>query len=394
MCEITRTDSLLEREHMKFSKSVKVVAVAAASLMIAPAAFAGVTISGDGSSFAAPLLNACKAAWQSSTGNTLGSYPAGGSGTGRKNADNGIGDFNFSDASYVPAKSSIIHIPVVAAPVAIAYNLVGKPSINLSQKTLSDIFAGKVQYWDDSEIKADNTKPYTKIIFKTDGKGNPVKDASGKPVVLNKLSVTPHFTVSHHKITIVTRSDSSGTTQNLVNFFIAQFPSVWTKPSNGTFANVFPGDINAPENLGRIQSAKGSALVAAAVKATPYSIGYMEASYAKNNGLGVINIQNAAGNFQAPDAAGTAAFLSAATASADGKLTFNYNTTDAGAYVLGIVSYALVDTANSNANSAAVKSFLQYVLSPACPSTDGTLGYTTITGNLLATDTALLAKLK
>jgi phosphate transport system substrate-binding protein len=379
---------------MKFSKSVKVVAIAAATLFIAPAAFAGVTISGDGSSFAAPLLNACKAAWQTSTGNTLGSYPAGGSGTGRKNADTGIGDFNFSDATYVPAKSTIIHIPVVAAPIAIAFNLGSKTTINLSQKTLSDIFAGNVTYWDDAEIKADNTKPYNKVIFKTDGKGNPVKDSSGKPIVLKTLKITPRLTLSHHKIILVTRSDSSGTTQNLVNFFIAQFPSVWTKPSGSTFANVFPGTINDASNIGRIQSAKGSALVAAAVKATPYAIGYMEASYAANNKLGIVSIQNAAGNFQAPDAAGTAAFLSSATASADGKLTFNYNTTDAGAYVLGIVSYALVDTDVSSANSAATKSFLQYVLSPACPTTNSALAYTTITGNLLAIDNTLLAKLK
>lgn len=394
MCGWFRANKPFERNSMKFSKSVKVVALAAATLMIAPAAFAGVTISGDGSSFAAPLLNACKSAWQTSSGNTLGSYPAGGSGTGRKNADAGINDFNFSDASYVPAKSTVIHIPVVAAPIAIAYNLIGKKSLNLSQKTLADIFAGKVTYWNDSEIVADNTKPYKKVIFKTDGNGNPVKDKSGQPIVLKTLTVSQHFTISHHKIILETRSDSSGTTQNLVNFFIAQFPSVWTKPSNGTFANVFPGNINDPANLGRIQSAKGSALVAAAVKSTPYSIGYMEKSYAANNGLGIAAIQNAAGNYQAPDAAGTAAFLSSATASADGKLTFNYNTTDAGAYVLGIVSYALVDTAKSSANSAATKSFLQYVLSPACPTSAPTLGYTTITGNLLSIDNGLLAKLK
>jgi phosphate transport system substrate-binding protein len=119
----------------------------------------------------------------------------------------------------------------------------------------------------------------------------------------------------------------------------------------------------------------------------------MEDSYAVSHNLGVAAIENAAGNYQLPDAAGTAAFLSAATASADGKLTFNYNTTDPGAYVLGIVSYALVDTAAKGANATAVKSFLQYVLSPACPTSAPTLGYTTITGNLLATDNALLAKL-
>lgn len=378
---------------MKFSKTVKVVATATAALFIATPAFAGVTINGDGSTFAQPLLNACKAGWQTATGNTFGSYPGGGSGTGRKNADAGINDFNFSDASYVPAKATVIHIPVVAAPIAIAYNLPGGRQVTLSQKTLSDIFAGKVTYWDDPEILADNTGTYKKVIFRTDGSGNPVKDKSGKPIILNTITAKRSFTISHHKIVLVVRSDSSGTTQNLVNMFIAQFPSVWTKPSNGTFANVFPGNINDVSNIGRIQSAKGSALVAAQVKSTPYAIGYMEESYAANNGLGMVAIQNAAGNFQLPDAAGTAAFLSSATAAANGALTFNYNTTDPGAYVLGIVSYALVDTAAKGANADATKSFLQYVLSPACPTTNPALGYTTITGNLLNTDNSLLAKL-
>ncbi len=378
---------------MKLSKSVKVVALATAALFISVPAFAGVTINGDGSTFAQPLLNACKTGWQTASGNTFGSYPGGGSGTGRKNADAGINDFNFSDASYTPAKSTVIHIPVVAAPLAIAYNLPANRNLVLSQKTLSDIFAGVVKYWDDPEIQADNTTPYNKVIFKLDATGNPVKDSAGKPIVARTIQVKPGFTMSHHKIILVVRSDSSGSTQNLTNFFKAQFPTVWTKGAGNTFANVYPENINDPANIGRIQSAKGSALVAAGVKATFYSIGYMEPSYATSNGLKVAPLKNAAGNYQAPDAAGTAAFLSSATASANGVLTFNYNTTDPGAYVLGIVSYALVDTAAKTANSAATKSFLQYVLSPACPTTNPALGYTTITGNLLATDNDLIAKL-
>lgn len=384
---------------MKFSRTIKVaacLAVFGAAAVVQPAFAGGVTITGDGSSFAKPLIDSCKVAWQSASGNTLGSYPGGGSGTGRKNADAGIGDFNFSDATYTPAKSSIVHIPVVAAPIAIAYNLgtLTQKQLYLSQKTLSDIFAGNITMWNDPAITADNNGPATKIIYKLDADGNPVKDASGKPVVLNTYKVTRHFTLPAVRINIVVRSDSSGTTQNLVHFFKTQFPDTWTKAENSTFSNNFPGNINGTGNLGRIQSAKGSSLVAAQVKRTRYSIGYMEASYATKNGLGVAAIQNKAGNFQGPDAAGTAAFLSAATASADGKLTFDYNTADSGAYVLGIVSYALVDSGATGDKAKAAKSFLQYILDPKCPTTDATLGYTTITGNLLAIDNKLIASLK
>jgi phosphate transport system substrate-binding protein len=136
--------------------------------------------------------------------------------------------------------------------------------------------------------------------------------------------------------------------------------------------------------------------VAALAKSTPYSITYVESSYAAASSLGKAGIKNAAGNFQLPTAGGTAAFLSSAKASADGKLTFDYNTTDPGAYVLGIVSYALVDTSvlpNSGDVQKATSSFLNYILSDTCVNTNPALEYTSVTGSLLAVDKALLAKL-
>jgi phosphate transport system substrate-binding protein len=175
---------------MKLSRSLKIAAAAAAvTLFAAQPAFAGVTITGAGSSFAAPLLAACAPACQNSTGNTV-SYGSGGSGTGRSNADKGIGDFNFSDASYTPAKSTIIHAPIIAAPVAIAYNLNGASGqLYLSQKTLSDILAGNVTKWNDPEIAADNKGTKTSVLYKKDAKGGLVK-VNGKPVVLKKASGT------------------------------------------------------------------------------------------------------------------------------------------------------------------------------------------------------------
>lgn len=380
---------------MKASRPLKIaVAAIAIAVLGANSALAAVTITGDGSSFAAPLLNACKVQWQKDNPDyTLGSYGANGSGTGRTNSDKGIGDFNFTDAIHTTALSSVLHIPVVAAPIAITYNLGGRKDLYLSQKTLSGIFAGTITKWNDPAIVADNNGTSPKVIYKEDADGNPVKDAAGKPIVLKTINVKKRFTLPNQTINLVTRSDGSGSTQNLVNLFIKQFPSVWTKPSSSTFANVFPGNINDISNIGRITAVKGSALMAATVKKISYSIGYVESSYATKNGLGIANIKNAAGNFQGPDAAGTAAFLSAATATADGKLTFDYDTKEAGAYVLGIVSYALVDTTKTGDAAKATKSFLTYVLSPACPTTDSTLEYTTLTGKLLKVNQDLLAKL-
>ena len=377
---------------MKLSHSLKVVAIATTAAFIAatPALAGGVTITGAGSTFAAPLIGACKTAYQSASGNTVTYNPAG-SGTGRKNADANIGDFNFSDATYVPAVSSIIHIPVVAAPVAIAYNLNSTKTLYLSPSTLSDIFAGKITMWNDPAIAADNNGTSSQVVFKKDAKGAVVKDAKGSPVVLKTINVKRYFTLPNQKIKVIYRGDGSGTTQNLVNMFIKKFPTTWTKSSSSTFTSVFPGSINDVANLGRFQAATGSSGVSALAAKTKYSITYVEASYAKAQGLGLAAIKNASGSYSLPEAGGTAAFLNAGTVAADGKMTFNYETTDPAAYILGIVSYALVDTKTKSA--ADVKSFLTAILDPKCPNTDPSLQYSTITGPLLKADQALIAKI-
>jgi len=376
---------------MKLSRSLKIAAAAAAvTLFAAQPAFAGVTINGGGSSFAAPLINTCKIAWQTQNSATV-NYATSSSGTGRKNADNGIGAFNFSDASYTPLKSTIIHIPVVAAPVSIAYNIPGVSSdkpLYLSQKSLSDIFAGKVTKWNDAEIVADNAGTKASVVYKKDAKGATVK-VNGKPVVLKTVKATSRISLPNQDIRVVFRADTSGTTQNLANFFIAQFPAVWTNASNSAFTSVFPG-AGIPISF---LSATGSSGVAALAASTPYSITYVEHAYAASNKLGEASIQNASGNFQGPTAAGTAAFLNSATAAANGALTFNYGTKEAGAYVLGIVSYALVDTADTGDWAAAATSFIKYVASDACVNTDPTLGYSTITGSLKTINDRLIAKL-
>ena len=173
--------------------------------------------------------------------------------------------------------------------------------------------------------------------------------------------------------------------------FIKKYPTTWTKKSSSTFTNVFPGSTNDAANLGRFQGATGSAGVSALAAKTKYSITYVEASYAKSQNLGLAAIKNASGAYALPDAGGTAAFLNAGTVAADGKMTFNYETTDPAAYILGIVSYALVDTKTTN--GAAVRSFLNALLDPSCPNTDPTLQYSTVTGALLAADKALIAKI-
>ncbi len=376
---------------MKVTKTLKIaVAAVAVAAFAAQSAFAsGVSIQAGGSSFDATLLNTCKVAWQNSTGNTF-TYNSSDSGTGQKNEDAGIFDANFSDSGYVPAKSSVLNIPLVMAPIAVIYNLPGSKDLYLSEKTLSDIFAGKVTKWNDPEIAADNNQSITSIVYAKNADGSTKKNASGAPIVLRSVSVRRYYTLPNQTIHLVVRSDASGTTKNFVTLFTKTNSDVWTKAADKTFANTFPGTINGAGNIGRIQAYSGSTGVSAGLNATPYSIGYAEVSYATGK-LRTALLQNANGDFAGPTAANTSAFVAGATLSSTGLYSFNYKTTTPGAYILGIVSYALVDSAKTGANAAAMTSFLKYVASPACASASP--NYAAESGPVAAYVASLLAKL-
>jgi phosphate transport system substrate-binding protein len=376
---------------MKVSKKIKIVAAAVAvAAFAAQSAFAsGVSIQAGGSSFDATLLNTCKVAWQNSTGNTF-TYNSSDSGTGQKNQEAGIFDANFSDSGYVPAKSSVLNIPLVMAPIAAIYNLPGKKDLYLSEKTLSDIFAGKVTKWNDAEIVADNNQAITSVVYAKNHDGSVKKDKTGAPKVLRTIKTKRYYTLPNQTIHLVVRSDASGTTKNFVTLFIKTNTDVWTKPADKTFANAFPGTINGAGNIGRIQAYAGSTGVAAGITATPYSIGYAEVSYATGK-LRTAFLGNAHGDFAGPTAANTSAFVAGATLGATGLYQFNYATTTPGAYILGIVSYALVDSAATGASAAAMTSFLKYVASSACATTSP--NYAAESGPVAAYVATLLAKL-
>ena len=378
---------------MKSSKTWKIAAAAlAVTLFAAQPASAAVNLTGAGSTFAIPLLDACKAGYLASSGNSY-TYSGGGSGAGRSASDKGIGDFNFSDTPHVGAArlASLIHIPVIAAPIAVMYRLNTSKTLNLSASTVAGIFGGSITKWNDPAIVADNNRSISTVVYKKNAKGDVLKDKTGAAIVLRIKTTKTIYTLPKKLIQVIYRADASGTTGNFTNFLHGMAGSTWAKNGNNDFKVSFPGNINDVANLGRIVSASGSAGVTSLSAKTPYSITYAEKSYAQAAGLNVANIKNAAGNYQAPDAGGTSDFLSAATVNDNGYLSFNYATTEAGAYPLGIVSYALVDTKTSN--PAAVKSFLNYILDPKCPGANPALEYTTITGALRALDVKQIAKI-
>ena len=380
---------------MKVSMLSKSAAVALAFGLVTSTPAHAVDLSGSGASFPALLIEACKAPFATASGHSF-TYASSGSGAGRTNSDRSVGDFWFSDAAHTAAtkRASIIHAPVVAAPIGILHNLPSRNTLSLSASTIAGIFSGTITRWNDPAIVRDNNRAYDKIIYKTKN-GAVVKDSKGDPIVAKKIATTTRYTLPDKPIKVVYRSDSSGTTENFTNYLNKSAPTVWTKAKAAVFTTSFPGNINSPENLGRIVGASSSTGVSQLAGKTPYSITFAEVNYAVANRLKVAHVINPAGNAVEPTSVTTSAFLSQATIDANGIMSFDYATKEAGAYTLGIVSYMLVDTAYTDkTKAAAVKSLASFILSPACAKDKGeALGFSVLDGAFLKKAQELVAKI-
>jgi phosphate transport system substrate-binding protein len=381
---------------MKVSKLAKVASIALAFGLVATTPAHAASLQGSGASFPALLLEACKAPFASATSHSY-TYASSSSGTGQTNSDKSIGDFWMSDGAYTAAtkRASLIHVPLVAAPIAILHNVPNSKTLQFSADTIAKIFAGEITMWNDPAIVADNNRATTKVIYTKNSDGTLKKDAKGDPIVLRTQTVTSKIILPAKKITVVYRSDKSGTSENFTNFLNKSAPSVWTKAKNGVFKDSFPGNINSTENLGRIVGAASSSGVALQAGKTPYSITYAEVNYAKANKLKVANVINPAGASVVPDSTGVSAFLAQATQDANGWLTFDYATKEKGAYPLGIVSYLLADTKyGDKTTAAAVSEFAKFILSPKCAKDAGeSLGFAVIDGDFLKKSLAQVAKI-
>jgi phosphate transport system substrate-binding protein len=381
---------------MRVSKLAKVASLAIAFGLVATTPAYAANLEGSGASFPALLIEACKKPFNEASGHTY-TYSALGSGTGRSNSDKSVGDFWMTDAPHVGSsrRSSIIHVPVVMAPIGILHNVPGSKSLQLSAATIAGIFAGKITMWNDPAIVADNNRSVLTVKYRKNPDGSLKKNAKGDLEVLSSRQVKRNYVLPNKKIQVVFRADSSGTTENFTDYLYNTAPTVWTKTKKAVFRDSFPGDLNALSNIGRMVSASQSAGVALQAGKTPYSITYAEPSFAKANKLKVAEVINNAGAAVAADATGVSAFMAEATQDANGYLTFDFKTKAAGAYPLGITSYMLADTKySSKATAAAVAELAKFWMSPKCAKDAGeALGFAVIDGDFLKKSLAQIAKI-
>jgi phosphate transport system substrate-binding protein len=248
------------------SSSTSASASAASKTATTPPSGSG-TISGAGSTFAAPVYEQ----WASAQSGLTVNYQAVGSGAGITAIENKVVDFGASDPPLKPedeetiAKngSPAVQIPMFLGAITVSYNLPGvKSGLKLDGKTLGDIFIGKLKTWNDPEIKALN----------------------------------PGVNLPSTAITVIHRSDSSGTTSGFTSFLSEVDPEFKSKVGEGK-------EVPWPTGTG----AKGNSGVAGAVKQTVGAVGYVEQAYALQNNFTYAAIQNKAGSYVLPTLASTSA---------------------------------------------------------------------------------------
>jgi phosphate transport system substrate-binding protein len=389
-------------------KKLAIIAIAASSVILSTnPAFAGTTLNGSGATFALPLIDACKADYATASGNTI-NYPGGGSGKGRTDFAAGLVDFAGSDAPYSSGEpSNLIYAPIYAAPIAVMYNLpTVKEPIYLTPATIAKIFSGYITNWNDPAIAADNERVVKTPIFQTKkitttNKGKkvtktvPVLDKKGQAIVKSYNTKTVNIDLPNQAITVWYRADTSGSTENFGRFLkganAGANERLWPKAQNQSFQLQTPNNVSTFFNF---QSASGSAAVAAGVASKVGSVTYSELSFAIANKLQVAYVQNANGEFAAPDAAGTSLFLGGGTINDNGTVSVDFQKKIPGAYPLGTTSYGLAYASGKDAaKQAAVASWFTYVLEQ-CPTKYPEKGFAQITGPLADKAKAQIAKIK
>jgi phosphate transport system substrate-binding protein len=236
----------------------------AVALMVAPAAFAATQIVGAGSTFDFPFFSKAFYEYTAKHPEVTVNYQSIGSGGGiqqftAKTVDFGASDVPMNAKELARAKDPVLQIPITLGGEGIAYNLPGiEKGMHLTREVIADIYLGKITKWNDAAL----------------------------------VKLNPGMKLPDMAITVVHRSDGSGTTYIFTDFLSNVSPEWKSKVGTGKDVQ-WP----APSSVG----GKGNEGVAGLVKQTPGSIGYVELAYLLQNQMPYAQVQNKAGTYLYPD---------------------------------------------------------------------------------------------
>ena len=305
---------------------LKAIAAAAmaAPLMVAcastkEAAVEPFTLSGAGATFPAPLYTAWLADFNKETGHQV-NYQAVGSGAGVRQYTAKTVDFGASDGAVSDAKQpdfGMVHIPMTGGAIVPAYNYPGCEA-KMTQTQLANVFLGRITNWST-------------------------------------------FGCADKNITVVHRSDGSGTTKGFTNSLSAFSPE-WKKVVGTGKAVSWPVGIGG----------KGNSGVAGNIKNIKGAIGYLNYGYVVNSDFQQVALQNKAGNYVTANAETSAAGLSKIVL--DDQLR-GADANPAGANAYPIVSLTWILAYPEAPNNENVKTTLRYMLSEKAQAKSDSLGY-------------------
>jgi len=246
-----------------------------AAAAFAPATFAATKLNGSGASFPFPIYSKWFKDFSKATKGVRVDYQSKGSGAGIQDFLNQVVDFAGSDAAMSDeeieqAPNGAVLLPMTAGEVVLTFNLDGIDELKLPRDVYPAIFLGKITKWNDPAIADAN----------------------------------PGVDLPDEDITVVVRSDSSGTTYVFtghLSMINAEFKDSvgQAKSPQWPKSDRF---VKAPKNDG----------ITATVKQTPGSIGYIEYGYAKLTGAPSAMLENRSGAFIAPGPESGAAALASA----------------------------------------------------------------------------------
>ncbi|MEJ2643836.1 MAG: phosphate ABC transporter substrate-binding protein PstS [Gammaproteobacteria bacterium] len=244
------------RKTLSYTLSAGLLAAAAAASTSAAAD----TLNAAGGTAIYPVLSEWAQAYQKEHGTAV-NYQAIGSGGGIRQIKSKTVTFANSDMPLTPPelqKANLVQFPAVIIGITPVLNL---PHVKPGQmvfdgKELADIYLGKVTYWDAPEIKALN----------------------------------PHMNLPHMKITVVHRSDGSGTTFNFTNY-LSKVSAKWKNDIGANTAVQWPTGVGG----------KGNAGVAAYVRRIKGAIGYVEYAYTMKTHMTYGRMKNMDGEVVSPN---------------------------------------------------------------------------------------------
>lgn len=300
-------------------------ALAAAIALSAPAFADDVRLTGSGASFPFPLYSAWFKDFGSKSDGITVDYQSKGSGAGVQDFTNKVVDFAASDSAMsdeqiAAVDTGVVLLPMTAGEIVIAYNLPGVTELKLPRDVYPEIFNGTITNWNDEKIAA----------------ANEGVDLPDMP------------------ITVVVRSDSSGTTFNFTSHLSSIDEAFKNGPGAGNSVQWPASDkiVKAPKNDG----------ITATVMQTPGAIGYIEYGFGKLTGTPMATLENAAGEFVAPGGEGGARAL--ASAEFDEHMrAFVTDPAGEGAYPIATFTWMIFPETGQDATKvAAIKQMIEYGL--------------------------------